>query len=121
MPRYIDADALYEEVKKREETARQWVLDTPSSFNGNPNPAAIRYAAILGERTTMMHMIYDASTADVAPVRHGRWEPYVERLRWRCSKCGSFIDIDPIDEIIGKSLPNFCPQCGAKMDGVNDE
>ena len=58
--------------------------------------------------------------ADVAPVRHGQWEPYVECLRWRCSECGSFIDIDPIDEIIGKSLPNFCPQCGAKMDGESD-
>lgn len=59
--------------------------------------------------------------ADVAPVRHGRWEPYVERLRWRCSECGSFIDINPIDEIIGEYSPNFCPHCGAKMDGGEDD
>lgn len=107
MPRYIDADALYEEVKKREETARQWVLDTPSSFNGNPNPAAIRYAAILGERTTMMHMIYDASTADVAHVRHGEWVDKNGGIA-TCSKCGTRWGV--------WDVMNFCPNCGAKMD-----
>ena len=121
MPRYIDADALYEEVKKREETARQWVLDAPSSFNGNPNPAAIRYAAILGERTTMMHMIYDASTAEVAPVRRGKWV-YGENEGqdgWYCSECHFFIPwyydwygLDNIDFI--KDF-HACPHCSAKM------
>lgn len=108
MPRWIDADALYDEVKKREETARQWVLDTPSSFNGNPNPAAIRYAAILGERTTMMHMIFDAPAADVAQVRHGRW---LKHACYVCSVCG----------VANNDEYDFCPNCGAKMDGGDGE
>lgn len=107
MSKWIDADALYDEVKKREETARQWVLDTPSSFNGNPNPAAIRYAAILGERTTMMHMIFDAPAADVAPVRRGEWADDAS-----CPFCG----FKPWYENDIHTL-SFCPNCGAKMDG----
>lgn len=119
MPRYIDADALYEEVKKREETARQWVLDAPSSFNGNPNPAAIRYAAILGERTTMMHMIFDAPAADVAPVRHGRWllvrnADETGNALYECSECHKGERHVPIVSV------GYCWNCGAKMDGESD-
>ncbi|MBR1631524.1 MAG: hypothetical protein IJ680_06665 [Paludibacteraceae bacterium] len=61
--------------------------------------------------------------ADVAPVRHGRWEPY-DDSRWRCSECGFFIEVDIIDEITvtERSYPKFCLNCGARMDqGDNDE
>lgn len=102
MPRYIDADAfgarMYHEAFEKDSDDQRW-----------DSGCWIRYKMF--ER-----VMRETPTADVVPVRHGRWEPYVECLRWRCSECGSFIDIDPIDEIIGKSLPNFCPQCGAKMD-----
>ena len=59
--------------------------------------------------------------ADVAPVRHGRWieytkviipEPYNKwEQAWKCSECG----FD--DGFVGY---NFCPNCGARMDGVSD-
>lgn len=50
-------------------------------------------------------------TTDAEPVKHGRWDGYL------CSVCnehaGYFISGDFwIDE-----KPNFCPNCGAKMDG----
>lgn len=56
--------------------------------------------------------------ADVAPVRHGRWERHFSRpcvyadLFWHCSVCGyknaeSFAD----------AYHHYCPNCGAKMDG----
>ena len=55
-------------------------------------------------------------TADVAPVRHGYW---VEQENWAtddyyytCSACGE--DYNTID---GTPDYNFCPNCGAKMDG----
>lgn len=58
------------------------------------------------------------SPADVVEVRHGRWiRESVEsdnssdrcfKIRWaECSECGT--------RVIG--LPNYCPDCGAKMDG----
>ena len=55
-------------------------------------------------------------SADVAPVRHGRWLPTAKWWQggsaWKqCSECGILH--------LGKS--NFCPNCGAKMDGVDDE
>lgn len=47
-------------------------------------------------------------SADVAPVRHGRW---IEATRddpcyYVCSICGKMVDIEE----------NYCPNCGAKMD-----
>lgn len=42
---------------------------------------------------------------DVAPVRHGRWNP-----DGSCSRCGEYDNKDPFGS-------KFCPNCGAKMDG----
>ena len=53
--------------------------------------------------------------ADVAPVRHGRWvhEHMSEGYAWViCSECEAVIH----KILINKRL-NYCPNCGAKMDG----
>ena len=49
-------------------------------------------------------------SADVQPVRHGRWGN-----RNECSECG----FQPWFERDIHTL-NFCPNCGAKMDGEAD-
>ena len=51
--------------------------------------------------------------ADVAPVRHGQWEPGNSI----CPVCGEdkFKDLDA--DIWCDWQPRFCPNCGAKMDG----
>ena len=51
--------------------------------------------------------------ADVAPVVHGRWEPGNPI----CPVCGGnkFKDLDA--DIWCDWMPDFCPNCGAKMDG----
>lgn len=56
--------------------------------------------------------IEDAPAADVAPVRHGRWihgDPY-------CPVCGKdkFVGLDA--DIWADWQPDYCPNCGAKMD-----
>lgn len=56
---------------------------------------------------------------DVAPVVHGRWEYIPQTLntlsQLRCPFCGWW-SIDPsIDGVY-----NYCPNCGAKMDGGAD-
>ena len=69
--------------------------------NARPNT----YGADLRE---IVADIEDIPAADVATVRHGRWESH-QMGRWiyaKCSECGTVHDV--------KS--NFCPHCGAKMD-----
>lgn len=62
--------------------------------------------------------IFWLDTADVAPVRHGKWVKMdttgllaVEPV-WNCSSCGY-----PVGVSVAGS--KYCPNCGAKMD-LND-
>lgn len=48
--------------------------------------------------------IDDLPPADVAPVRHGRWEECGKT--WWCSECGFETGL----------RWDYCPDCGAKMD-----
>ena len=67
------------------------------------------------KRDAIAELINGVPSADVAPVRHGRWiyqmdDLYPEESTMKCSVCGDFIFIR------GES-DNYCPNCGAKMDG----
>ena len=61
--------------------------------------------------------ILDIPAADVSPVKHGHWD-YTEYAIYgeydfpRCSECG----FEPKEEI-----SPYCPNCGAKMDGGEQE
>lgn len=62
-------------------------------------------------------LIESVPPADVAPVRHGRWiyaKTYYDADECNCSLCGQLMTT-----AINKRM-NFCPNCGAKMDGVDD-
>ena len=66
--------------------------------------------------------IMDIPAADVAPVRHGRW---IEPLRlhygakqYECSLCYS--DTFWRKHSITVKYP-YCPNCGCRMDGGDDE
>ena len=62
-------------------------------------------------------------SADVAPVKHGKWEEAIEPLGWHkvivasCSVCGDswVLDEFTIDEYA--KWHQYCPSCGARMDG----
>ena len=68
--------------------------------------------------------IDDIPSADVAPVVHGRW---VEKKRWgmgkwhmwlECSKCGhQDHNLDMYEDMPFTAPSNYCPNCGARMDG----
>ena len=81
------------------------------------------------ERKALRDTLYDADAitmsgvkilnqfpgADVAPVRHGRWVSIPHKLARVCSVCNrdepyKFADIDT-------DVYDYCPNCGAKMDG----
>lgn len=50
-------------------------------------------------------------TADVAPVRHGRWRYYKKQNIAVCQNCSFERDLDT-----NFGLAIACPNCGAKMD-----
>lgn len=66
---------------------------------------------------TAKKLLQAVPAADVAPVRHGRWQVYytdLDTLYSRCSDClCSFKG--------AKNHYNYCPNCGAKMDGEAEE
>ena len=53
---------------------------------------------------------------DVAPVRHGRWRYFHKQNIAVCTECSFERDLDTN---FGRAVN--CPNCGAKMDGVDDE
>lgn len=61
-------------------------------------------------------ILHDATAVDAVLVVHGRWIP--RKGKWfayfQCSVCGEKISYLSAD---GKALTNYCPNCGAKMDG----
>lgn len=64
-------------------------------------------------------LLADIPAADVAPVRNGRWEK--KRGLYSCSKCGKTCPYDVQADVIEYWACNYCPSCGAKMDGELNE
>ena len=54
-------------------------------------------------------------SADVVPVRHGKWDAYDRYSQWimhyKCSECNAVAD----------DSYKYCPYCGAKMDGGTED
>lgn len=66
-------------------------------------------------------------TADVRPEKHGYWIPNFDNaadekrgvaMKYKCSECGN----TEKDETYSHAMDyEFCPRCGAKMDGKDGE
>lgn len=65
--------------------------------------------------TKMWCMVRAIPAADVEPVRHGRWIDCDDEYSSysRCSVCGDEFTNWEAD----CAITNYCPSCGAKMDG----
>ena len=68
-----------------------------------------------GEPLVYWHDIEAAPTVDAVEVVHGRWVSVPHKLARVCSVCNrdepyKFADIDA-------DVYDYCPNCGAKMDG----
>lgn len=66
--------------------------------------------------------IEDAPTVDAEPVRHGRWIEMERGHYFKCSLCRNPIPYKfgwrlYNGVILNKRYYNYCPNCGAKMDG----
>ena len=62
------------------------------------------------------HLVLQAPTIDAVSVVHGKWIERIggisKELFYQCSKCYGEVDTDEFD---------YCPWCGAKMRGADDE
>lgn len=67
-----------------------------------------------------LHCAFEAPTVDAVPVVHGRCKKSEYRTEWyeheyTCVRCGAGM---MVCDVVGRDIPpNFCPNCGAKMDG----
>lgn len=59
--------------------------------------------------------IEDAPAIDAAPVVHGRWIFNQEQWTWDCTNCKGWVGSG-----VRISRYEYCPNCGAKMYGGND-
>ena len=93
MPEYIE----------RERLLRRFNIDDMMNVNGT-------LISLKDARNTISNF----PAADVAPVRHGRIIETIEngRMKRVFSCCGT-----DFTEMTCWMTPNFCPECGAKMDG----
>ena len=126
MAEYIEREAISEEIRK-------YYYKNPPNFSyGEGFDRGLDRA---------QRAILDAPAADVAPVRHGRWllEANKDKVncRWNvtaeCSNCcdekkeiwaGFFPNVPDwlardtaLIDAKSVKLSNYCPNCGAKMDG----
>ena len=59
--------------------------------------------------------IVEAPTVDAVKVVHGRWETVSSMLGYLC--CSRCKDVYIWETWLGDGKWNYCPNCGAKMDG----
>ena len=82
---------------------------------------AIRDALYDADAITMsgVKILNQFPVADVAPVRHGRWDDTGRytfedgSLAIRCTECGAALHLDEWEKYYWK----YCPNCGCLMDG----
>ena len=97
MPRYIDADIALDKMKNWHTQER------------------------------LMDCVRDMPTADVVEVKHGKWLDYSDDfdrgMDLRCSICNNRASafVGGTEDWWDSWEPNYCPHCGAKMDGVSKE
>ena len=71
-------------------------------------------------REDVQDFLDNIPTADVAPVKHGRWIFYPKPDYFKCFICGMTIAYKHgVITTNGESKYKYCPNCGARMDGDN--
>lgn len=110
MARYIDADKL---------------LESGLRFRGGINDDGLLYVPF-GD---VLKSIKEMPTADVKEVKHAKWETREEKVYgivpetfYVCPKCGTEYDMTFMaacchDFEKDKTVFDYCPHCGARMDG----
>lgn len=107
MAEYIERDALIAEIEKAQ-----------SSLDSNIDKVWYRNKPYFKGLAWANRLTRDAPTADVVEVRHGEWlYGHIIAFAEECSVCGRCVDLDYLGR---RNRYNYCPSCGAKMDGKGD-
>ena len=96
--RLIDANNLIEEIREERCYNCRNFKDMKCDYCGTAD---------------YIYMIEDMPAVDVAPVRHGRWEEASDGDGIVCPFCRT----DFCTIIYDTEYFNYCPNCGAKMEG----
>ena len=95
---YVDRDKILRKMQKLATVAWQMKLKANVETVWNDAMDVIRFTP----------------SADAAPVVHAKWEKIDSNTRV-CSACGFGFDIGCSPILV---IANYCPSCGAKLDGA---
>lgn len=120
--RLIDANALLRRLqKRREDLASAW-----RTFDAMPIDAQIQYH----ENLECSLIAEDCPIVDAVEVVHGRWVDEFDgkyaNPKYICSHCTLKALYKKKLDVLGswqtvQALTDYCPNCGAKMDGDGNE
>ena len=95
------ADKPYYSIEWYDPAKKEYYLGYSSYFIGN----------VFGWLSECFEIV-DAPTVDAVEVVHGRWELYPSDRSIRCTNCKMEFSLMHMSY-----TRNYCPNCGAKMDG----
>ena len=87
------------------------------------DPTDVKAAVTIATAKKLVRKVLkDTPAADVAPVVHGHWIWHEEDFEYECSACHCRFDYNHTFEIFDHvfQYANWCPNCGARMDGGAD-
>ena len=104
MAEYIDREALIKAIDNNFAKLDMDVCNPPYYYGANDEYADVRL------------IIHKQPTADVQPVKRGKWIED-DNCFHHCSECkkNTIRDIDDYGCECGEFLTDFCPNCGADM------
>ena len=94
-------------------TTERWLIDAkPLMKNG-------WHLVQTGESNRFLRSmsLADVPSVDVVEVMHGRWVMDDYTHRYRCSVCEAYQPYDTVGDYIDYWDCDYCPICGAKMEG----
>lgn len=102
-------------MAEKEYIAKEFVIDAIEELKTKPMPKALLF-----DHLTKLIEIFP--TDNFVPVKHGHWislDDYFEDAE--CSECGDALVIGDCSFNDFCECYNYCPNCGAKMDGGDNE
>lgn len=93
--------------------SRETVLSKCQQIWNNADETAEIGVVIINIVDELANFVKNIPTADVQPVKHGRWERRTSRI-YACTEC--------TNEVTDRQRKNysFCPYCGVLMDGGSE-
>ena len=123
MAEYIEREIAEKEIFIKQDQERQHWMEHLDQQKGQKNYSSSETAIDnwlrgYGEAVENILAIFDKLSVYVEPVKHGHWK-HVAGMNSKCSECDRYF---PVSEFDKRPFDvNYCPNCGAKMDGESDD